>query len=67
MLRLYLTFVNSKKHNMEIMFEIWVMPGKQQFAVLRKSHISDAIIYNQATTKLVIHSNETSKDKLSII
>ena len=24
-------------------------------------------IYNQATTKLAFHSNETSKDKLSII
>ena len=26
-----------------------------------------SIAYNQATTKLAFHSNETSKDKLSII
>ena len=27
----------------------------------------DEVIYNQTTTKLAFHSNETSKDKLSIV
>ena len=36
------------------------------YCIYRK-HSKHNSVYNQATTKLAFHSNETSKDKLSII
>ena len=42
----------------------WICIGTSDVNV---SLIAGYFIYNQATTKLAFHSNETSKDKLSII
>ena len=44
----------------------WVKFELKRWMTLRDTSIHLAT-YNQATTKLAFHSNETSKDKLSII
>ena len=52
---------------MQLVFEILEHLPKSRFFVPIVAHIIRYGNYNQATTKLAFHSNETSKDKLSII